>query len=48
MVLFTKKREAPPQIKALSTKYRDRGVHFGMVDDSDTAVLQGRCIRFSV
>eukprot|EP00041_Stephanoeca_diplocostata_P030843 m.942762 g.942762 ORF g.942762 m.942762 type:complete len:509 (-) comp23838_c0_seq48:2416-3942(-) len=36
VVLFSKKREAPPQLKALSTKYRDRSVHVGMVDDSDT------------
>eukprot|EP00035_Acanthoeca_spectabilis_P039263 m.60670 g.60670 ORF g.60670 m.60670 type:complete len:463 (-) comp9518_c0_seq2:2369-3757(-) len=35
VVLFSKKREPSPQLKALSTKYRDRNVSFGIVDETD-------------
>eukprot|EP00038_Savillea_parva_P002664 m.116327 g.116327 ORF g.116327 m.116327 type:complete len:514 (+) comp10914_c0_seq2:331-1872(+) len=38
IVLFTKKREPSRELKALSTKYRDRNVSFGIVDQSDTAL----------
>ena len=38
VLLFSKKREPPPQLRALSTKYRDRNVSFGLVDHGDAAL----------
>eukprot|EP00037_Helgoeca_nana_P014060 m.130258 g.130258 ORF g.130258 m.130258 type:complete len:492 (-) comp22370_c0_seq1:209-1684(-) len=35
IVLFSKKREPSSQLKALSTKYRDRNISFGIVDQTD-------------
>jgi hypothetical protein len=38
VLLFSKKREPPKELRALSTKYRERNVSFGLVDHGDAAL----------